>query len=489
MTRIFYAGGRGTGELAPGGHGTVSITLGPQSSPIGDDTRTTDLKTVAADVAVTSTSEKTPHLSSVAVCNLNGDQYPDIVVGAPTADPDLGHRADRRCLPAHGRLDRADGDRRRQPGRAGRANLRRQRRRPLGAAVGCADVDGDTIDNLFVGAPGADFTGDDNAGKIYLVRGRNFAGAAVNLASASNGATIEWHGAAGNRLGSPLAISTVGPTLLTSAPGAMTVHLLPVSPGITRQVVDASAPNHFRMVGVVPTALGFGDFDGNGEPNLVIGDAQYRAPADGADRRGAVYVFSGVEPAVVAAPTIADADVVIPGPAAGSQFGAAVLAFDSGRGQDLLIGAPGASDAAGAVYLFQNGSDFFEVTPRATTEQSVRVLAAPDGGRFGAALAASRLGTSTSGVARLIVGAPEVTRGDRARAGAAYTFSTNSDRAFRLREQLYGAAADGLLGSAVAGGQVNSDDTLGNLVAVAPEMPNVGGMSQSGAVYVRYSTP
>ncbi len=486
-----YAGGSGSGELAPGGHGAVSITLGPQSSPVGADTRTTDLKTAPADLAVTSTSEKTPHLSSVAVCNLNGDQYADIVVGAPSADPDLnigptgavyllmGGSTARTAID----VDNPAAQDVRIFGVSGGDQL--------GAAVGCADVDGDTLDDLFIGAPGADFTGDDNAGKIYMLRGGNFAGAAINLASATSGATIAWHGAAGNRLGTLLAVNTVGTaTLLASAPGAMTAHLLPVSPGPTRLVVDASAPDHFRVVGVVPTALGFGDFDGNSaSSDIVIGDSQYRAPADGADRRGAVYVFSAVDPAVAAAPTIASAAVMIPGPDAGSQFGAAVLAFDSGRGQDLLIGAPGASDAAGAVYLFQNGSDFFEVTPRSTTEQSVRVLAAPDGGRFGGALAASRLGTTTSGVARLVVGAPEVTRGDRTRAGAAYTFSTNSDRAFRLREQLYGAAANGLLGSAVAGGQVNSDDTIGDLVAVAPEMANVGGMSQSGAVYVRYGTP
>ena len=46
--------------------------------------------------------------------------------------------------------------------------------------------------------------------------------------------------------------------------------------------------------------------------------------------------------------------------------------------------------APGQLYLFQHGSDFFEVAARATTEQSVRTLAAPEaGGRFGAALAVS----------------------------------------------------------------------------------------------------
>ena len=36
---------------------------------------------------------------------------------------------------------------------------------------------------------------------------------------------------------------------------------------------------------------------------------------------------------------------------------------------------------------------------------------------------------------------------------------------------------------------MNSDDTIGDLLAVAPEMPDAGGMARAGAVYVRYGTP
>ena len=188
---------------------------------------------------------------------------------------------------------------------------------------------------------------------------------------------------------------------------------------------DVAAPDHFRVTGVVPTALGFGDYNGDdvGALDLVLGDAQYRAPGDGVDRRGAVYVFSAPEAAIASAVPVAQAAVMIPGPAVGSQFGAAVLTFDSGQRDDLLIGAPGVGDGAGVIYLFQHGSDFFEVKDRSTTEQSVRTLAAPDGGRFGTALALSQSGTGSGSIARLVVGAPGVTRADRAQAGAAYAFS------------------------------------------------------------------
>jgi hypothetical protein len=491
-----FAGGSAHGQLAPGGKGSVAITLGAQTSPVGNDTRTTDLKTAPADVAILS-SEKPPHMSSVAVCDVNGDEIGDIVIGAPSADPGLGIGATGAIFVVMGSATtRAtiDVD---NPGAQDLRIFGVTGGDQLGAAVACADVDGDNADEIFAGAPRANTTGDDDAGKVYMIRGRaNFASAPVNLASPTAGAAVEWRGAPGSLLGSQIAVDVTGwTTLVTSAPGAMQVHVLAV-PGRTsaQQLIDVASAPHFRVDGIVPTGLGVGDFNGDGASpthapvDLVIGDAQYRAAGDGADRRGAVYVFSAVDPTATASTPVSAANVMIPGPETGSQFGQAVVALDAGRGEDLLIGAPGVSDGAGQIYLFQHGGDFFEVAARSTTEQSVLRLAAPEaGGRFGAALAVSRSGTA--GSSRLIVGAPAVTRADRTRAGAAYLYSTNLDRQFRLREQLYGADANGLLGLVVAGGLVNEGDALGDLVAVAPEMANAGGMSGSGAVYIRFSTP
>jgi hypothetical protein len=496
-----YAGAAASGELAPGGSGAVSLTLAPQTSPVGADTRTTDLASTQADVTVTSTDPAPPHLSSAVVCNLNGDQYPDLVIGAPSADPGLGTGASGAIyVVLGGSAPRPTVDLH-NPTAADVHIFGELSGSELGAAVACADVNHDGIDDLIAGDPHYGTSGvnqadnQTNAGRIYVVYGRASFGTTAFDLTTTAGADLTWTTSTKDALlGSALAVTVAGgrAALLASAPGAMTVHLLPIpaSPS-PHQVIDADGADHVTFTGIAATALGAGDLNGDGAAptnapaDILLGDAQYRAPGDGVDRRGAVYVFSAVDPSGSAARAIGDATVMIPGPGAGSQFGAAVLALDSGRGEDLLIGAPGAGDGTGAVYLFQHADDFFDVATRSTTEQHVGTLAGPDpGGRFGAALAASRAGANGSGATRLVVGAPDLARPDRPHAGAAYLYAGNSDRAFRLREQLYGHAENDFLGTAVAGGQANDGDAIADLVAVAPGLPTA-----AGAVYIRFGMP
>jgi hypothetical protein len=170
--------------------------------------------------------------------------------------------------------------------------------------------------------------------------------------------------------------------------------------------------------------------------------------------------------------------VTLLGPAQGSQFGAAVLALDSGNGDDLFVGVPG-NGAGGEVDAFYSSTVFFNAaSPVGNT------LAAPlAGSRFGSALASIVTGASGSGGARLAIGAPNAApSADRAAAGAAYVYGASS-RSFTLLEQMYGAAAGDSLGTAVAGGQINSDN-IGDLAASAPQA--TGAAAHAGAVYVRY---
>jgi hypothetical protein len=168
-----------------------------------------------------------------------------------------------------------------------------------------------------------------------------------------------------------------------------------------------------------------------------------------------------------------------------SQYGTSVLAFDSGGGQDLLVGVPGDGSGAGSVFVYENDSSFFKAAMRLSSDYQRTISGLVAGGRFGSALASSASGSAGSGGARLVVGAPQATFGNgRTQAGAAYMFQGNTARSFPLLDQLFGAAAMDQLGTAVAGGQINHGDMIGDLVAAAPYA--TGADTQSGVVYVRF---
>ena len=141
-------------------------------------------------------------MSSVAVCDVNGDDIGDVVIGAPSADPGLGIGATGALFVVMGgSTARAtiDVD---NPGARDLRIFGVTSGDQLGAAVGCADIDGDTVDDIFVGAPRADTAGDDNAGKIYLIRGRSNLGSRRDQPRLHDQRrAVEWRGGAGNKLG------------------------------------------------------------------------------------------------------------------------------------------------------------------------------------------------------------------------------------------------------------------------------------------------
>jgi len=165
-------------------------------------------------------------------------------------------------------------------------------------------------------------------------------------------------------------------------------------------------------------------------------------------------------------------------------FGAAVLALaTTSAGQDLIVGAPGANDAAGAFYLYKGDNNFFAVAERSMDDHALPKAGPAAGGRFGASLAGTPNGSPPS-YSRwdLIVGAPATRRGDnRALAGAAYVFGGGDGWMFPLYEQVYGASATDALGTVVAGGDVNGDGK-GDLVTIAPNAAS--GSNNTGIVYV-----
>ena len=124
--------------------------------------------------------------------------------------------------------------------------------------------------------------------------------------------------------------------------------------GHRRRRADVAARD--RIQGVSATAIAAGDLDGAGAHDIVLADRNF-VPTGTIRAHGVVYVLPGVDPASSATIDIATASpmLTLSGVADGSLLGSAVLVADtSGRGADLIVGAPGDGDDAGRVYIYQH---------------------------------------------------------------------------------------------------------------------------------------
>lgn len=210
----------------------------------------------------------------------------------------------------------------------------------VGKAVAIAgDTDGDGVDDLVIGAPGAV--------TVYVEFGP------ISGTSGVSGTDESDVGAAGSEYGTAVAAAgDVG----ADGYGDIVVG----SPGIDGGVVWAGgtlgAMNHGSFVfsggeragASVATA---GDLDSEGSSDLLIGAPGYQA---GGTAYGASYVLYG--PVSGAIDLDLDA-VVLRGGAAGDLAGTSVAAagdVDGDASRDVLIGAPGHDDA-GAAYLISGG--------------------------------------------------------------------------------------------------------------------------------------
>jgi len=490
--------------LPPGGGSAIALRLAMATpGPIGANTRTTDLGTATTDVAVWG-RQSNVSMSSLAVCDVDGDGAQDIVIGAPTDGIGSTAASGAIYIVWGGWPDVTTVDLAAQNPKAtviyGAAISER-----LGTSVACADLDGDGIGDIVAGAPG----GDLGRGRVYVVFGRfGFRNnRPVDLMSATTGADIVWKGttsAATAALGSTvLAVGKsrgIAPFILASAPGAKVTHMLtdvraPTPPATSRQL-DADAADHPTFTGAAVAAMAAGELDeapDSGKPlDIALGDPTYRNVDDTTQTRGKVYLFADVDPSGTAPIDVATASPTIIGTEMNAQLGTALLIADtSGGGEDLFVGAPGA-EGNGNVYDFKHTTGLF-LPPSLSTDNTtttVKIQGYEPGGLFGSALASTRAGNASAFALRLVVGAPNVTRSNRVAVGAAYLYKADTGRKFRIFEQVYGKDAGDALGSAVAGGQLNGDpnqadnDQIGDLVAAAPNAR--GSDASTGVVYVRY---
>jgi FG-GAP repeat len=352
----------------------------------------------------------------------------------------------------------------------------------LGFAVAARDVNGDSIDDLIIGAPGTDFgtTPNDRAdvGSVYIIFGAatNFAPRTIDLAVA-NSANVQIIGAAaGDRFGSALAAGDVNGAI---SPVADLAIGAPGSRGPTP--ATAARDNGGAIYAVF------------GGTNLANTTATTKVIDIGQSTVGVVTIFGR----------------------AGSRLGSSVAIGDvnAGNAGDILGGAPTADRPqeggdllqAGAVFGIFGGTNL-NVVPPATqrvfdinaTQQNLSIYGEGTGDHLCASVAA--VSVSQDATADIIIGAPNADgpANGRSNSGEAYVIRggtglnpTGQNTEMRINVSvgvvdlvIYGAAANDHTGAAVAGGVVNNQnntDTIADVIVGSP-----GALSNRGSASILF---
>ncbi|MFH1466991.1 MAG: hypothetical protein ABIO70_21590 [Pseudomonadota bacterium] len=355
------------------------------------------------------------------------------------------------------------------------------------ALAGGADLTGDGVNDLLVGAPGDDSYGNDR-GVVWLVDGPITAGSLPSVAWALYGPT--------SNCDAGWSVASVGDVdydgqddLLIGAPGAAGVgtdagaaYLLfgPVSSTLSLSSADLTLSGAVAGDEAGWSVAGAGDLDGDGLSDLLIGAESESSAATDA---GAVYVVYGPASGVT---SLSGADATLLGQAAWDYAGYAVSGagdVDDDGNDDLIVGARmqdaggGASGAAYLVYGPVTGTMSLSLADAilvgsAAGEMaggSVAGLGDLDGDGRGeiavGAVGAASLGSNT-GIVYVLAGPLS---GTLTLGGGGYASIT-------------GVHAGDKLGQALAGGMDGDGDGIPDLFTAAPYEDSNG--SSSGAAYL-----
>ena len=359
---------------------------------------------------------------AVAAGNLNGDAYTDIIIGSYRADP--GGRVNAgevyvifgsSTLATRGTIDLSN-----VPSDVLqiRGNLTED---GFGYSLASGRVNGDTYDDLIVGAFHADPEGRENAGQAYIIYGSAAlqSKGIIDISASPSGVTKiygetarDMEGtsvAAGNLNGDAYTDVIIGGTGALGGKGC--VYAVPGSSGISsRTAIDLSSLSEelVKIYGVSEnegwgSSLRTGNLNGDGYSDLIMGaplrDSYYRNDS------GEIAVFFGEaafwdKGTVYLSPDPTYNTIRIRGADSGEQAGTALAAGDvnhDGR-DELFIGAPYASPEgrieSGAVYVLSGAANLQlkGTVDLADTSQAISCMEGViSGGHAGAAVCSTNL--------------------------------------------------------------------------------------------------
>ena len=392
----------------------------------------------------------------------------------------------------------------------------------MGDSVAAGDIDGDGVDEIVVGSPGADDGGAIDSGQISVVQVGGSGPFAFGTTVIGQDSPGVWGGSEdGDAFGGAIAIddfdgdgyhdvaiSMVGDSINgADSAGAVNVFYGSAS-GLSVADEDRLHQDHPWMLESANNAdwfgaaLAAGDFDSDGFADLAIG-----VPGEddgGVDHSGAVSIVYGSAAGMSELNQLyGQSNTLISGvPEAGDLFGAvlAVGDFDCDQRDDLAIGSPGEAigsdeNAGRVVVIFGTSTGLNASNAQSWHQDSSGISgAAEHGDFFGAALAAGDF--DGDGCDDLAIGVPgEDFDSDEFDAGMinilygrASGLSPSGEETFHQNTpSIEGKREDrDLFGVALSAGDFDGNGRVDLAVGVSGEVVN--GMKHAGMVNMIYGT-
>ncbi len=375
-----------------------------------------------------------------------------------------------------------------------------------GHALAVGDINGDSIDDLIIGAPGFDEESRPKEGRVYVLFGSTSLPSNLNLNT--DAADLEIEGRQSHTgLGASVAAADINgdgvDDIIMAGPG------LGASPGekVGAVFIVFGRPSFPRFMSVLDAdvrisgeaaldgfgeALTTGDLNNDSIPDLIVGVPLADPPNRG--NGGKVFVIYGKStwPSTLDLSTTA-VDMVVLGQATTQFLGNSVAADDlnnDGR-DDLIIGdlkanATGGVDA-GQVYVIFGSNTLESEIDLASDEPNVTISGEDQRDHFGVAVTTGDF--DGDGLSDLIIGARRADDGDPRNVGKAYVFIGSSfwPEQIDLADDsadvtIVGDAVTSNLGFALALGNINGDEKADLVMGASFSSPE--GRSQAGESFV-----